>query len=40
MSSLTPREIVSELDKFVVGQAEAKRMPLRNFGSSMVAKST
>jgi ATP-dependent HslUV protease ATP-binding subunit HslU len=26
MSSLTPREIVSELDKFVVGQAEAKRM--------------
>jgi len=26
MSSLTPREIVAELDKFVVGQAEAKRM--------------
>ena len=26
MSSLTPREIVSELDRFVVGQAEAKRM--------------
>ncbi|MHC1701522.1 MAG: ATP-dependent protease ATPase subunit HslU [Humidesulfovibrio sp.] len=26
MSSLTPREIVSELDKYVVGQAEAKRM--------------
>jgi ATP-dependent HslUV protease ATP-binding subunit HslU len=26
MSSLTPREIVSELDRYVVGQAEAKRM--------------
>lgn len=26
MNSLTPREIVSELDKYVVGQAEAKRM--------------
>ena len=26
MSTLTPREIVSELDKYVVGQAEAKRM--------------
>lgn len=26
MSSLTPREIVSELDKYVVGQGEAKRM--------------
>lgn len=26
MSSLTPREIVAELDKYVVGQAEAKRM--------------
>ena len=26
MSSLTPREIVSELNKYVVGQAEAKRM--------------
>ncbi|MFP4657958.1 MAG: HslU--HslV peptidase ATPase subunit, partial [Desulfonatronovibrionaceae bacterium] len=23
---LTPREIVSELDRFVIGQAEAKRM--------------
>jgi len=26
MSSLTPREIVSELDKYVIGQNEAKRM--------------
>ncbi|MBI5520423.1 MAG: ATP-dependent protease ATPase subunit HslU [Desulfovibrio sp.] len=26
MSSLTPREIVSELNRYVVGQAEAKRM--------------
>lgn len=26
MSALTPREIVSELDKFVVGQEQAKRM--------------
>ncbi|WP_027721615.1 ATP-dependent protease ATPase subunit HslU [Maridesulfovibrio zosterae] len=26
MSNLTPREIVSELDKFVIGQADAKRM--------------
>ncbi|MDD4951310.1 MAG: ATP-dependent protease ATPase subunit HslU [Desulfovibrionaceae bacterium] len=26
MSTLTPREIVSELDKFVIGQAAAKRM--------------
>ncbi|MFW5838267.1 MAG: AAA family ATPase, partial [Desulfovibrionaceae bacterium] len=26
MSTLTPREIVSELDKFIIGQAEAKRM--------------
>ncbi|HWR04583.1 MAG TPA: ATP-dependent protease ATPase subunit HslU [Humidesulfovibrio sp.] len=26
MSSLTPREIVSELNKYVIGQAEAKRM--------------
>jgi ATP-dependent HslUV protease ATP-binding subunit HslU len=26
MSSLTPREIVSELDKFIIGQDEAKRM--------------
>ncbi|HKK32594.1 MAG TPA: ATP-dependent protease ATPase subunit HslU [Desulfomicrobiaceae bacterium] len=26
MSQLTPREIVSELDKYIIGQAEAKRM--------------
>ncbi len=26
MSNLTPREIVSELDKFIIGQADAKRM--------------
>ncbi len=26
MSSLTPREIVSELDRYVIGQGEAKRM--------------
>ncbi len=26
MSTLTPREIVSELDKFIIGQADAKRM--------------
>ena len=26
MKTLTPREIVSELDKFVIGQADAKRM--------------
>ena len=25
MSDLTPREIVSELDRFIIGQAEAKR---------------
>lgn len=33
MSSMTPREIVSELDRFIVGQAEAKRsvaIALRN----------
>ena len=33
MSSMTPREIVSELDKFIVGQTEAKRavaIALRN----------
>lgn len=33
MSALTPREIVSELDRFIVGQAEAKRavaIALRN----------
>src|ERR1041384_2135263 len=32
-SALTPREIVSELDRFIVGQGEAKRavaIPLRN----------
>lgn len=26
MSALTPREIVAELDKFVIGQEQAKRM--------------
>ena len=26
MSNLTPREIVSELDKYIIGQADAKRM--------------
>ena len=26
MSNLTPREIVSELDKFIIGQSDAKRM--------------
>ena len=26
MSTLTPREIVAELDKYVVGQEQAKRM--------------
>ena len=26
MSSLTPREIVSELDKYIIGQEDAKRM--------------
>jgi ATP-dependent HslUV protease ATP-binding subunit HslU len=26
MSTLTPREIVSELDKYIIGQKEAKRM--------------
>ncbi|WP_114417364.1 ATP-dependent protease ATPase subunit HslU [Marinospirillum perlucidum] len=33
MSSMTPREIVSELDRFIIGQAEAKRsvaLALRN----------
>ena len=25
MTDLTPREIVSELDRFIIGQAEAKR---------------
>ncbi|SFB97266.1 ATP-dependent HslUV protease ATP-binding subunit HslU [Marinospirillum celere] len=33
MSSMTPREIVSELDRFIIGQAEAKRsvaIALRN----------
>jgi len=33
MSSFTPREIVSELDRFIVGQADAKRavaVALRN----------
>jgi ATP-dependent protease HslVU (ClpYQ) ATPase subunit len=25
MSELTPREIVSELDKFIIGQKEAKK---------------
>ncbi|MDE7065219.1 MAG: HslU--HslV peptidase ATPase subunit, partial [Desulfovibrionaceae bacterium] len=26
MSTLTPREIVAELDKYIVGQEQAKRM--------------
>ena len=26
MSTLTPRQIVAELDKFVIGQEQAKRM--------------
>src|SRR5690554_4842002 len=33
MSSMTPREIVSELDRFIIGQADAKRsvaIALRN----------
>jgi len=33
MSSLTPREIVSELDRFIIGQKDAKRavaVALRN----------
>ena len=33
MSSMTPKEIVEELDKFIVGQSEAKRavsIALRN----------
>ena len=33
MSELTPREIVSELDKFIIGQKEAKKavaIALRN----------
>ncbi|MBI2233979.1 MAG: HslU--HslV peptidase ATPase subunit, partial [Micavibrio aeruginosavorus] len=33
MPTLTPREIVSELDRFIVGQSEAKRavaIALRN----------
>ena len=33
MSTLTPKEIVTELDKYIVGQAEAKRavaIALRN----------
>src|ERR1051325_4175330 len=33
MSDFSPREIVSELDRFIVGQADAKRavaIPLRN----------
>ena len=33
MSDLTPREIVRELDKYIVGQSEAKRavaIALRN----------
>ena len=33
MSELSPREIVSELDRYIVGQAEAKRavaIALRN----------
>ena len=33
MTDLTPREIVSELDRFIIGQAEAKRavaVALRN----------
>ena len=28
MTSFSPREIVSELDRFIVGQAEAKRAVL------------
>ena len=35
MTEFTPREIVSELDRFVVGHAEAKRavaIALRNRG--------
>ena len=30
VSSLSPREIVSELDRFVVGQNKAKRAVIRN----------
>ena len=26
MSSLTPRQIVAELDKYIIGQEQAKRM--------------
>ena len=28
MSELTPREIVAELDKYIIGQNQAKRMGL------------
>ena len=29
MSELTPREIVAELDKYIIGQEQAKRMVAR-----------
>jgi ATP-dependent HslUV protease ATP-binding subunit HslU len=37
MSEFTPREIVSELDRYIVGQPEAKRavaLALRNAGGA------
>ena len=39
MSELTPREIVSELDKFIIGQKEAKKavaIALRNRWRRMI----
>ena len=40
MSTLTPREIVAELDKFVVGQEQAKLDVLdgRGFGREALAQ--
>lgn len=35
MSELTPREIVSELDKYIIGQKEAKKSCCYRFKKQM-----
>ena len=39
MTNLTPREIVSELDRFIIGQADAKRAVAVALRSSALPRS-